>query len=541
MRKALDIYIPYLKKAIIPGLVIGSMHSIGKYIKQDGGVNVSLSAFLYWLLSLALAFFCIASLFLLIDRYKADEHKKMSDLIHTKMRYCIVVFVLLLVFLTPSYLSVYPGLFNYDAPEQLSQFMLEQVTEHHPVIHTYLFGQIFYYGYQLFEDMNIALCLYFIVQTIIFSLMLVYIFGFFYEKNVPIIIHCILFLGITMYPPITLHLLCVTKDNYFTLCLVDFLIVNYKFFDKEEKDFSISDRLLWILFLFGTIAFRNNAVYVAILMAPLWFYETIVVKNKKIRSALVMVGIFLAIFLLYKYPFTRMVTVRGIDSREMLSVPVQQLSRVYVYHYDELTEDERQDIEILFSNIDLKTWYNPGISDVPKYYVNKELLGSKKYITLYLELFKRYPKEYVDSFLENNYGFWYMWPELVLTWQNDRGYMYIKSFEPFSIESKNPSLLKYYELYYDSKLVDDNMPWAFVFMPATYLYLCLISFSYALYNKDRKMIFALLFIIILWMTYLLGPVALVRYVLFLYLLVPVELAMIYISNSDAEKLIQKIE
>jgi len=529
MQKKIEKVIDALKMAIIPGLILGCMNGIGKYVKQDGGLRFSGSSVLFCIFSIFIATVIIAGMFVTLEKYKVKNPKKVSDYIKSKRKYCILMFILLLLFLLPSYLSVYPGLFNYDASAQLASYLEGTMTEHHPVLHTYLLGKVLCTGYEIYGDLDFALCFYFGFQVIAFLLMVVYIFGFFYEKNVPIIFHGILFFIITMYPPITLHLLCITKDNFFALFLVDFIVANYKLFDKDRGKFSICDCIFWIVFLLGTLIYRNNSIYVIALFSPLWIYG--VVKSKKeIKKRVLMVGIALTIFLAYKYPITNMITVSGIDSREMMSVPLQQYARVYVYHYDELSEEERADIESLFSYIDLKKWYEPLIADGPKAFFDVEKFGSDKYKTLYINLFKRYPAEFVDSFLENNYGFWYMWPRQALTFEHERGFMTIKSFDFFAIRSKNPKLLEFYELFHDSKLVDGDEPWSFLFMPATYLYLCIISMFYALYNKDKVLFLSLLFVIILWTTFLLGPVALVRYVLFLYILLPVELSMAYLTK-----------
>lgn len=526
-KKTIDVF----KMAAIPGLLLGCMNGIGKYIKQDGGLRFSVSLVLFCIFCVFVATIITAGIFIVLDKSKRRTYKRVSDYIKTKQMYCVLMFCLIVLFLIPSYLSVYPGLFNYDAPGQLVSYLEGTMTEHHPVLHTYLLGKVFCMGYELLGDLDLALSFYFGFQVIVFTLLIVYIFSFLYEKNVPIIFHILLFGIITMYPPITLHLLCITKDNFFALFFVDFIIANYKFFDKDEDVYGIWDCAFWVVFLLGTIIYRNNAIYVIGIFAPLWFYG-IVKKHKNIKKSLLMVGIVLAIFLLYKYPFTKMITVGGIDTREMMSVPLQQYARIYVYHYDELSEDERENIEALFSYIDLKKWYDPLIADGPKAFFDTDKFGSDPYKTLYVDLFKRYPTEFVDSFLENTYGFWYMWPRQALTYEHEMGYMIIRSFDLFSIKSKNPKLLEFYELFHDSKLVDGDEPWSFVFMPATYLCSCIIFMFYAFYSKDRVMFFSLLFTIVLWATFLLGPVALVRYVLFLYILLPVEFAMAYLSKRE---------
>ena len=58
---------------------------------------------------------------------------------------------------------------------------------------------------------------------------------------------------------------------------------------------------------------------------------------------------------------------------------------------------------------------------------------------------------------------------------------------------------------------------------------------YAVYRKNRAGIVCSVTVLLLWMTYLLGPVAMVRYVLFLYILPPVEYLWVKACKEVEEK------
>ena len=94
--------------------------------------------------------------------------------------------------------------------------------------------------------------------------------------------------------------------------------------------------------------------------------------------------------------------------REMLSVPLQQTAR-YLKYYD-MEDSDEEFLQTLF-NTDLNTVikeYNPELSDKVK---NKFVVNDSQDLVDYFKIWGKYlivhPKVYVDSFLENYYGYFY--------------------------------------------------------------------------------------------------------------------------------------
>ena len=100
---------------------------------------------------------------------------------------------------------------------------------------------------------------------------------------------------------------------------------------------------------------------------------------------------------------------KGNSLQEMFSVPGQQFARAYNYNSENLTEDEKTDLEVLISKFALENYPNSqSIADVVKGYTNTNLLKSdpQKYIKLYFSVFKKSPKQFIEAFALNTLGFW---------------------------------------------------------------------------------------------------------------------------------------
>lgn len=521
--------ISYRKYAIISGLLIGIMNTLGyiaKYYKVwEFGIVESLM-----LLGSVSGTVIVAGLcFRLLDWGKSKKLKKICDLFPNKKFYIVIMLCLIVLLLIPVYMSLYPGLVNYDAPYQLYQYTNRCITEHHPVIHTFLFGAIFSGAYEATGNILAAVAIYYLFQSAVFILLIIWIFLFFYDENVSIVTWILGIFFYLIFPPITIHWICVTKDNYFSLFLVCFIIINYKLFSKGNAFFENKINIaLWIVFALGTIIFRNNAFYSMLVFAPIWMLcaKKVIINRNKYMPMLIL---FISIFLIYKLVFVRTITVAGVDKREMLSIPAQQLARVLYYHSDELNEEQLDVYNNLFSKGDIASNYEPLIADVAKAAIDVEYLDAhkNKCIRMYMSLLKEYPKDFCFSVLKNTYGYWYMWPKLILTSEGDYGYVFLESFDPFWIETKNHFFYKLYDSFFNGNITNDNTAISMVFFPGMYIYFFIILFFYCVEQTYKIASSLLLFIFAVWGTFLLGPVVLVRYVLFLFLLMPVSIVFLY--------------
>ena len=84
--------------------------------------------------------------------------------------------------------------------------------------------------------------------------------------------------------------------------------------------------------------------------------------------------------------------------------------------------------------------------------------------------------------------------------------------------------MQYYTLFGYNEIVCENPFTMWIFAPATYFWITMAMFAVLLYRKRQEaVVFG--FVLAVWLTFLLGPVALVRYVGFLYYLLPLEIAL----------------
>ena len=418
-------------------------------------------------------------------------------------------------------LGVYPGFFNYDAPGQWEMYAMGQVTAHHPVIHTLLISKCIHWSFDLFGKSQPGVMAYNLIQMAVTAVAFTQVFRYMYRKKVPKIIVAASLIWCGVFPTIVLSVLSVTKDSLFAPLVLSFVVSTIEMLEEQEAFFAKWYRMaFWGVTAVLMTIMRNNAVYVAI---P-FFVILIWAVRKHWKKYMILLAGMMLLYGIYTWPVTDALTVDGIAGKEYLSVPSQQLMRVY-HTQEDLDAQQKEVIEELFEEEALLV-YVPKIADVAKGNLRMDLLDTNKaeYLKFWAELGLEYPSEYADAFLVGNYGFWYPWATLAMYADGTEGYWVSKSYNPVWNESKIYPVMQYYTLFGYNEIVCENPFTMWIFAPATYFWITMAMFAVLLYRKRQEaVVFG--FVLAVWLTFLLGPVALVRYVGFLYYLLPLEIAL----------------
>ncbi len=522
----------------LAGFILAVLSIAGNMAKYEHGFALSMRYlgifFILWIGSSAVVylFYSIVDVTitggLIKKKDKVIKEKKNSEDIMF-----LISFLAILLIWTPSFFALYPGIFAYDNQWQYEMYLNNKISTHQPVLHTLLMGFIISTIENKTGSINKGVAAYSLFQMLVMALGLSYIPYLLKRKRIklPLIILSIVFFAI--FPVIVLFVFTGTKDSIFSVAVTDFIGLNLCLLSEKSESYFTKkkDAIIWVLLAFVILAFRSNAIYALLpMLAILLIY---VVKNcKKKKSFIIAFSVLIGSFIIFNYPLTNAIAKEKVSKAEMMSVPCQQMARIYHYHYDEISEEDKNTYDKLF---DPKRWYGyyvPEIADASKGSLRMEVYEKEKaaYWKLWFSWLKEYPKEYVDSILENTYGLFYMWPRYILYSYGQEGFTVVHTMKPSEGNTKIPQLFAFYEQFEHGRIVNDTFFLAWIFAPATYLYLMIVAIVYALKKKKWTLLIPFIFLVLFWMTFLLGPASLVRYVLFLYMLVPVY-SLVYMDSS----------
>lgn len=518
--------------AAILGSILSFFYVAGFCLERDDSLNMLEAGFyLKWIVGGFAAACILYILWELWDRYGERIWKAA---LWRKMKFALpgwLCVIFLLLCWLPVWLSIFPGAFAYDAYQEWEQVRDGAITSHHPVLHVLFIGGAVEGLYHLTGSYNVGIATYTFLQMLILANILVRTLKFMEEFCLPDIFRWFALFFYGLSPVIQLFAVSTTKDVLYSASLLMFLLNLIRFSLRREAFFSHRKYMVSFgLSAFFSMILRNNGLYIVgiILVAMVAVY-------KKYRKKLVWIvlGIFMA-YAVYVGPCYRVLQVTPGGIEEMLSVPLQQMARVHKYAYNSL---EQQDLELLYRIVpkeDLDS-YRATVSDFVKKGFQKEAFQEykKDFFSLWLKWGLRHPLIYVNSFLVNTVDFWY--PRAVVDGYRDAygrsSYFDYRVSAPGEEMGFLPGVHRYYErISLDPEV--QKIPLMFLLLsPGWYLVMAMVIFGYLWRNRKYAFLLPGLLFLLSILTVLVGPMALVRYVLIFYYAFPVLLSFLAIAPA----------
>lgn len=480
----------------------------------------------------------ISSILKLISEIKSECFCNIIKFIDRLLRIKFIwfyIFCFILCIWVIYWLAYYPGIVDIDNTFNYLMFLENKFTTHHPILHVLTISFFFDLGSNIFQDRNIAVGLFIVFQLIICSCLQVLAYRYLYKKSkissLTIIIMIVLYSGI-LIPIIPMNMITSTKDAFFSTFFLLFIILNYELLENPKLFINSKGKIItFIIIGFLTLSLRNNFFY-AYLVFTLFIILTL--TYKKVLSAIPLVITIFLLFITFNSYLINKFKIEDVSGiKEMSSVPLQQLARVYNRNFNSYSLSEIELLQKIVGHQDL-IQYNPYWSDFVKRYANQNVYLENKddFINLYLSIFKKNPSIYLDSLLENTLFSWYPFANFEPRYtlydrgikQADSSFIFITDVNyPGTLDSKIPKLHNFLETLSFSGIIQKIPIYHLLFSIGFMFWIYLYSMILSIYRRDRAIfttgILVLLYIGTLW----LGPVMFIRYFLFLWLLLPIML------------------
>ena len=461
-----------------------------------------------------------------------------------------VSFVVFILSFVPYFLAYYPGILAYDSYIQIDQIFTGNYNEHHPLIHTLLIKVSLYFGQKIFGNLNAGVAIYVIIQSIILAAVLAYGVYLIFKSGRKILSIAVLIL-MALFPFNGLMAVSVTKDIPFSAYFLLVILASSELLKKRNAVGKIINTVLLFIGVLGCGAYRNNGKYALAFALVVSAVTALIIliaskkKNNKESENYVFVCATVVIALVLSLVLTTVASkalgaVQG-DRREMLSVPIQQFARTYVYHAgagviatDDNTMDEASKALINeFLLYDSAKLYKSDISDPVKRNTNTWVVTNKtsEFVKTYLRLLKNYPGDYINAFLALNAGFIDFTDEThahVNEAEGTFGLGYVQTrWEENSLYEKGfYKDTKWNSLFNFLERVTNNNSYLkipvlkYIFMPGIYLWIVVFACVFAIKRKDWKSMFAFSLIAGYYLTMFFGPCVQLRYIYPVMITVP---------------------
>lgn len=441
----------------------------------------------------------------------------------------IAAFLFLLLCWLPVFLAVYPGFFVYDAQDEYVQVATRTFSTHHPLVHVLLLGGIVCGVHKLTDSYNLGIACYIVFQMALAAGGFTFLFSYLRKKKISRALRLIGLVWLGLFPTVVMFTLCSAKDALFTLALLMLLVCLLEMGTEEVFFESKGWRILFVCSGAAMMLLRNNGFYAFLVMIPL----LLLLKKNRRRQVLFLSACAVAGCLLINGGLKTALHADDSEYQELLTVPIQQLARTYKYAPEVFSEEDR---EILYEVLDEEalSLYTPRLSDPVKYrFDNEAFAGDKgKYVKLWLRVGAKKPLIYLNAWWMTSYGFWY--PDMVINvyggntvftfTYKDNSYFGYEVELPGVRESRIPWLDEVYRKL-SLEVWKERIPVvSWLFSPGAMFWFYAFLFAWLLNNGRYEIMYPFLPIFLLWLTVLLGPTYLPRYVLFFWYALPLFLA-----------------
>ena len=504
----------------IGAMLFGTLQGAGIFLTTNGSLlGVGFIEYVIQISSSIALGLLTYTLIINIDYFLRKYKYKINgnNSINIKKIYFYNLLLILLCWL-PILLAYYPGIFAYDASNQVMQVINHDYTTHHPLVHTLLLGGFFSIGNAI-GDNNLGVLLYSFFQMFVIAAIMSEAIIYMLKKGMSKTMYGIVLLFYAFFPINSMMAISTTKDVLFSAFMLGLLITLWELFDDESLWKSKKVIFVGFVFLIGIMLLRNNAIYACVLSCAI--ICILLKRNRKRFCLFIFSG--LVISSLLNWGISSALDAQKGSMVEMLSVPLQQIARVGKYHEDELDSEIKKEL-YSFINKEVVQNYAPNISDGVKNFVDEKSIKNDpmQFLRLYIKLAVRYPREYIDAFASLTQGFWYLEDTSNANiygsgMESRLGYM-LTNYKnmPEGYEVKHKSYFPQLE-YILEKLFSDNkyleIPLISVFFaPAFYCWLLITFILIFLYRKKYDILVPGLILFCYLLTLLLGPTCIIRYV-----------------------------
>lgn len=277
--------------------------------------------------------------------------------------------------------------------------------------------------------------------------------------------------------------------------------------------------------------FRHNGFYALLVFAILLFClcRKLGLRRHVKKLAYLFAGVIVC-YLLFSKGAAALLHAYDGENQELFTVPIQQIARVYRMEGDTLSEEQKETILAILPE-DALSYYRPKLADPVKVHFNNEAFAADKgkYISLWFTLLREHPFTYLNAWMMTSYGFWY--PGAVIdVYEGNTTYTFTYGESSyFGYETEEPgtrqSLIPAIDRFYRWLSLDADIQMlpviSLLFSPGMLFFVWVFVLAYLLYAGYWRRTFAYLPAVLVFLTVLLGPTYLVRYVIYLWMLLPV--------------------
>ena len=350
--------------------------------------------FFYCLGCFWLVYFC--SLGVLYERFDRIKPKRMD--MH------IPYFWVLLVFWLPYVLLCFPGNIPYDTGTSvLYSLGINQSNANNPYFQTFLFGAVYRLGVKM-GSVSGVIFLYVLLQMFFYLVLLSHSLNLLEHWGTPGWIRLSLLLLYGVLPVFPCYALAMGKDSSFAPILLGIGLLMLEFYSDTESFLRNRRKMAVLTLLCILIGLLRNKGY---LIGMLCVLACVILRMSRTRQLPWKLLLILPIILSVEFLLPSALKVTEVDTKEFMSLPLQQTAYYVANYPEEVTERERAAISAVI-DYDALNEYVPGLADPVKGRFKTDVTRDNlaDFWIVWMAQLKKHPAAYLKAFYHQTYAYY---------------------------------------------------------------------------------------------------------------------------------------
>lgn len=301
---------------------------------------------------------------------------------------------------------MYPGTVTADSLWQIQQSIDHSYFNHHPFWHTMFIRVCIKVGRRVFGTINGGVAIYSILQILMMSFVIAYAYITMYQMNVRKWVRVVILLWYVSMPFHIAYSVSMWKDVFFGTAVLLYITAFIRIINSIGKSV-VANYMFLAVGTIGFTVFRSNgwiALAISIVIFTLFFW-------KKIKPLIIMMFAILVTIKIINIPVFEHYNVTETDIVESLSIPAQQIARVFV-DGGKISNEEKKLLEKVVNTEKLSEVYLDYISDPVKDEIfmkgNTAYIVENKwtYLKLWMNIGIKNPRSYIHAWIDQTEGYW---------------------------------------------------------------------------------------------------------------------------------------
>lgn len=419
-----------LKKPVaLASYILGGLFAIlyAFFADLTGGLSNKLFIIVYVFCTVAGLFFMFSELLLII--ISKAEKKKINDSPKPFSAKVLFIYAGIIFVCTIPFLALnFPGVMTPDSLSQYKQIIgTEPWINHHPWVHTEIFGFFFNLGSLFTDNVYIAIACYTVFQMLFVSFGVAYCIECMYEFGFNRKVRIALLLCFILLPYNLIYAVTIWKDIIFSIAV---LVLTVTLLRISQK-FSARDMVLFIVCGILMCLIRHNGFYAFVATGIIFIVFNLITKRKMTRFLICFIAVSLTA-ILFRSAIPNALGIEPDQFVYNVPIPLQQIGAVVAGDL-EITTEEEAFLRNINSLEYIKENYSPQGADAMSVWVlsgNADFFNSNKgdFFKMWWKLGLRYPATYFRAYVEITKGYWApMQPQQTVFFGITEGYSELSS------------------------------------------------------------------------------------------------------------------